>query len=95
VDDGLVKVHVQWARHRHAQLIEGLVVRPLDEALCVAMQTAPGPMSLDAASAVAERLLDDGLLDAATVVDTARAMRCARAMEAVWPRFVTRSRPAA
>lgn len=94
-DAGVVRFHVQWARHRHAQLVDGLVVRPLDEALCVAMQSAPGPAALRVASAVGERLMDEGLVDVGDMVDTARAMRCARALEAVWPRFTGRSLPAA
>ena len=92
---GVVKFHVQWARHRHAELVDGLVIRPLDEALCVAIQSAPGPAALRVASAVGERLMDEGLVDVGDLVDTARAMRCARALEAVWPRFTGRSRPAA
>jgi hypothetical protein len=95
VRSGAVTFHVQWARHRHAQLIDGLVTRPLDEALCVAMQAAQGAMALRAASTLVVRLLDERVLDPATLVDTARAMRCARALEAVWPRFVARSRSAA
>lgn len=95
VDGGSVRFHVQWARHLHAEVVDGLVVRPLGEALCVAMQTAPSPLAHRAAWAVAERLLDEGRLDAGALVDTARAMRCPRALEALWPRFVGRLRPAA
>ena len=95
VHTGLVRFHVQWARHRQAELIEGLVVRPLDEAMCVAMQAAPGAMALRSAWAVAERLIDEGRVEVGAMVDTARAMRCARALEALWPRFTGRSQPAA
>lgn len=86
VRDGLVLFHHRTAPELQGEVIDGLAVRPLAEALCVAVATSTGVQAA-AASALVDSLLERELVDLRKLVDIAQRCNASRMLDLLWPRL--------
>lgn len=88
-----VRLHRQQIAHLPPLFIGDLPVRPIEECLCVALQTSAGPVGRAAAN-LTESLVDAGTVELLDVLEAARHLRVPKMLDLLWPRLRTRHRPA-
>lgn len=85
-DPALVRVHLPGDAALPSVVIDGLPSRSVEESLCIALKTSVGAVAVYAGR-LTERLLDEGIVDLRTMLDTARHCRSTRMLDLLWPRI--------
>jgi hypothetical protein len=81
-----VRLHHRWLPDTSSLRIRDLSVRPLDEALCIAVWSSSGQDAARAAE-LTDRLLDEDLIDLDELLHTAQRLRVSTMLDLLWPRL--------